>query len=85
MPATGDIFYAYADDNAYWGSQSIRISSQKSINDESLLLIYSRFHRNHHTSFPGKIRNLGCTGAHICYVAMGRAEASVEDLRGKRC
>lgn len=86
MPATGDLFYARADDKAYWGSQPIRVSPQKSINDESLLLIYSRFHRNHHTIFPGKIRNLGCTGAHICYVAMGRAEGafvndeSYEDL-----
>ena len=76
MPATGDTFHARADDKAYWGDQPIRISHQNSINDESLLLIYSRFHRNHHTSFPGKIRNLGCTGAHICYVSMGRAEAA---------
>jgi myo-inositol-1(or 4)-monophosphatase len=76
MPATGDIFYARADDTAYWGTQPIHISPQNSINDESLLLIYSRFHRTHHTNFPGKIRNLGCTGAHICYVAMGRAEAA---------
>lgn len=90
MPATEDIFHAQAEGAAYWGKKSIRISSQQSINDESLLLIYSRFHRRHHTNFPGKIRNLGCTGAHICYVAMGRAEAafvndeSYQDLAAAR-
>ena len=27
--------------------------------------------------FPGKIRNFGCTAAHLCYVAMGRADAAI--------
>jgi myo-inositol-1(or 4)-monophosphatase len=76
MPATGDIFHAKAGEIAYWGKQRISISPQQTINDESLLLIYSRFHRHYHSNFPGKIRNLGCTAAHICYVAMGRAEAA---------
>ncbi len=77
MPATGDIFSARAGDKAYCGDKEIRISSQENINDESVLLIYSRFHQNYHSTFPGKIRNLGCTAAHICYVAMGCAEAAV--------
>ena len=59
------------------GDQEILVSSQETINDESLLLTYSRFHNHYRTGFPGKIRNMGCTGAHICYVAMGRAEAAV--------
>jgi myo-inositol-1(or 4)-monophosphatase len=53
------------------------VSPQETINDESLLLTYSRFHQHYHSTFPGKIRDLGCTTAHICYVAMGRAEAAV--------
>lgn len=77
MPATGDIFSARAGSKAFWGEREIRISSQENINDESVLLIYSRFHQNYHSEFPGKIRNMGCTAAHICYVAMGRAEAAV--------
>ena len=76
MPATGDIFHARAGQKAFRGDDEIRISTQESINDESLLLIYSRFHQSYHSAFPGKIRNLGCTAAHICYVAMGRAEAA---------
>jgi myo-inositol-1(or 4)-monophosphatase len=77
MPATGDLFHARPDQNAFWGDQKIRVTNKKNINDESLFLTYSRFHQRYRSTFPGKIRDLGCTGAHICYVAMGRAEAAV--------
>jgi len=77
MPATGDLFHARADQKAYLGQEVIHISEQQNINDESLLFTYSRFHQRYRATFPGKIRDLGCTGAHICYVAMGRAEAAI--------
>jgi len=77
MPATGDLFYAQAEKKAFLGKEEIHVSDKKTINDESLLFTYSRFHRHYRSTFPGKIRDLGCTGAHICYVAMGRAEAAV--------
>ena len=77
MPSTGDLFHAQAGGNARLGNQKIRVSDQEDINDESLLLIYSRFHHHYRPTFPGKIRDLGCTVAHICYVAMGRAEAAL--------
>jgi len=77
MPATGDLFHARAGQKAYWGNEPIRISGFGTINDESLLLTFSRFHRSYTSSFPGKIRSLGCTSAHICYVAMGRADGAV--------
>jgi len=77
MPATGDVFHAQAGNKAFRGKKEIRVSTQEYINDESLLLTYSRFHNNYSSTFPGKIRDLGCTVAHLCYVAMGRAEAAV--------
>ena len=77
MPATGDLFWARAGQQAAWRNDPIRVSTQEQLDDESLFLTYSRFHHYYHSSFPGKIRSLGCTGAHICYVAMGRAEAAV--------
>ena len=76
MPATGDLFHAVAGGKAFWGDREIHVSAQESINDESLLLTYSRFHLHYRPQFPGKVRNLGSTAAHICYVAMGRAEAA---------
>ena len=77
MPATGDLFHAQAEKNAYWGDKKIQVNAKENVDDESLLLTFSRFHQQYHCEFPGKIRNLGCTAAHICYVAKGRADAAV--------
>ncbi|MBW1799659.1 MAG: inositol monophosphatase [Deltaproteobacteria bacterium] len=77
MPVTGDMFHACAGDSAFRGDAAIRVSAQDGIDDESLLLTYSRFHQHYRTKFPGKVRDMGCTTAHICYVAMGRAEAAI--------
>jgi myo-inositol-1(or 4)-monophosphatase len=77
MPATGDLFHARAGQSAFWGRRPITIPTPDGINDESLLLTYSRFHQHYRSAFPGKIRSLGCTSAHICYVAMGRADAAL--------
>lgn len=77
MPATGDLFHAQAGGQAFWGERTIHIPDDRTIDDESLMFTFSRFHRYYASHFPGKIRNLGCTGAHLCYVAMGRADVAV--------
>jgi myo-inositol-1(or 4)-monophosphatase len=77
MPVTGDMFHAAAGEKAYHGTTEIRMRGREPLNDESLLFAYSRFHQKYRCSFPGKIRELGCTGAHFCYVAMGRADAAL--------
>jgi myo-inositol-1(or 4)-monophosphatase len=77
MPATGDLFHAMAGDDAFWGAKKIQISAKDNISDESLLFTFSRFHQYYRSTFPGKIRNFGCTSAHICYVAMGRADGVI--------
>ncbi len=77
MPVTGDLFHARAEEKAYWGNEVVHIPEQDEISNESVLLTYSRFHNHYRSTFPGKIRNLGSTGAHICYVARGRAEGAL--------
>jgi len=77
MPSTGDLFYAIAGQGAFCGEEEIRAPGRDSIDDESLLLTYSRFHNGFQSGFPGKMLNLGCTSAHICYVANGRADAAI--------
>jgi myo-inositol-1(or 4)-monophosphatase len=77
MPATGDLFHAQADRNAFWGGKKISVNTKDNVDDESLLLTFSRFHQHYSCKFPGKIRDLGCTAAHICYVAKGRADAAI--------
>jgi len=86
MPATGDLFHALAEGKAYHGNNVISIpDTADDIDDESVLLTFSRFHQHYTPRFPGKIRNMGCTAAHVCYVAHGRADAAVianESYRG---
>ena len=77
MPATGDLFHARAGGKAFWGESPICMANDRTIGDESLMFTFSRFHRFYTSDFPGKIRNLGCTGAHLCYVAMGRGDVAV--------
>ncbi len=77
MPVTGDVFYSRAGGPAYHGTEAISASRRDEITDESLLFTFSRFNHHYRTTFPGKIRTMGCAGAHICYVAMGRAEAAI--------
>jgi myo-inositol-1(or 4)-monophosphatase len=77
MPVTGDLFYAIAGQKAYWGDREIKIPDTGEISNESVLLTYSRFHNQYQSAFPGKIRNLGSTSAHLIYVARGRAEGAL--------
>ena len=77
MPSTGDLFHAMAGQDAFCGKQKVKISSGESINDEGLFFTFSRFHQHYRSTFPGKIRNLGCASAHICYMAMGRADGVI--------
>jgi myo-inositol-1(or 4)-monophosphatase len=77
MPATGDLFHARAGGKAFWGDKRIQMTDDRVIDDESIIFTFSRFHQQYVSGFPGKVRNLGCTGAHLCYVAMGRADAAI--------
>ncbi len=76
MPVTNDLFRACAGDGAYWNDSAIQIEDRGVLSQGSLLLTFSRFHQHYNCRFPGKIRDFGSTGAHVCYVAMGRADAA---------
>lgn len=76
MPATNDLFRACAGESAYWNDRVIHVDDRGTVSQESLMLTYSRFHQQFRCSYPGKIRCFGSTGAHICFVAMGRADAA---------
>ncbi len=76
MPATNDLFRACANEPAYWNDRLIKIDDRGGVSQESLLLTFSRFHQHYRCRYPGKIRCFGSTGAHVCFVAMGRADAA---------
>jgi myo-inositol-1(or 4)-monophosphatase len=77
MPVTGDIYKALAGRRLMVNNNPIELDPEVIANNESVLLTYSRFHSEFRSTFPGKIRNLGCTAAHLGYVASGRAEAAL--------
>ena len=77
MPATDDLFYAIAGQQAYWNDRPLKLVDRGDLAQESLVLTFSRFHQHYRFQFPGKVRALGSTGVHICYVAMGRADAAI--------
>ena len=76
MPATNDLFRACAGERAFLNDRVISVDDRGAISQGSLLLTFSRFHQYYTCRFPGKIRDFGSTGAHACYVAMGRAGAA---------
>jgi myo-inositol-1(or 4)-monophosphatase len=86
LPVTGELYSAYAVREALLNDNPIRVRDDSSVDNESLVLVYSRFHRDFKTNFPGKIRNLGSSAGHLAYVARGAADAcliknvNVQDL-----
>ncbi len=77
MPVTGDIYKALAGRKLMANDTTITLEPEAIASNESVLLTYSRFHNEFRSTFPGKIRNLGCTAAHLAYVASSRAEAAL--------
>jgi myo-inositol-1(or 4)-monophosphatase len=76
LPVTGELYSAIAGGTAQLNDRPIRVRNDP-IDEESLLLTYSRFHSDFSTSFPGKVRSLGSTAAHLVYVARGAASGAV--------
>ncbi|UCG11945.1 MAG: inositol monophosphatase [Deltaproteobacteria bacterium] len=77
MPITGDMYEALEGRKLMVNKRSMRLEPEAVADNESVLFTYSRFHNEFSSTFPGKIRNLGCTAAHLSYVASGRAEGAL--------
>ncbi len=80
MPVTGDFFYTTADGCVYRNDARVPAVEPQTVHRrESVLLTVSRFHRKYRVNdgYPGKIRSLGSTIAHLCYAATGSADAAL--------
>ncbi len=75
LPVTGELYSAYAGREALLNDKPIRVREDPTIDNESLALVYSRFHQDFTSTFPGKIRNFGSSAGHLAYVARGAADA----------
>lgn len=77
MPVTGEMYSAVKGGPAFCDDREICVRADEVVDNESLMLTYSRFHNDFVTDFPGKVRSLGSSVAHICYVARGAAWGAV--------
>ncbi len=77
LPATGEMYTALAGREAFLNDKPIAVRPDATVDNESLVLVYSRFHTDFQSNFPGKIRNLGSSSGHMAYVARGAADACI--------
>ena len=78
-PVTRDQYWALKGEGAYRGEQRLSVRPPSSLHRESVLLSYSKLHRQNILSskYPGKVRSLGSTIAHLCYAAAGNCDATL--------
>ncbi len=78
-PAVGDLFYTTRSGKVLRNGHPTRLRQPVPFHRETSLLVASRLHRNYHIDpgFPGKLRNLGSSIAHLCYLATGCADAAL--------
>jgi len=79
MPVTDDFYYTETDGPVYLNGKKTQLKPFDQVRRESLLLTVSRIHKRFeiNSEYPGKIRSLGSTEAHICYVATGSADVAL--------
>lgn len=84
VPTSEDFYYTTPDGVVYRNDQPTEIKTPGPLHRESLMLTFSRLHRRYTlaSSYPGKVRGLGSTIAHMCYVATGSADVA---LLGRVC
>lgn len=77
MPATGDFFFTGEEGPVYRNDTIALMRPSQEIHRESIFLTVSRAHQklSIQADYPGKIRCLGSTVAHICFTATGSADA----------
>jgi myo-inositol-1(or 4)-monophosphatase len=76
LPVTGEVYSAMAGGPAMLNDREISVQDL-ALDNESLLLTYSRFHMDFVTHLTGKVRSLGSTAAHMAYVARGAASCAI--------
>lgn len=78
MPLLDDWYYsASPTGGAFWNDQPIRCPARDEWDENSLLCVPSAAHRLYQIDFPGTVRALGSSVAHLCFVARGNATAAL--------
>ncbi len=74
-PRLGESWFASAE-GAWLGRRRLA-AHDPPLDDHSILLLPSRAHRAGRLQWPGRVRGLGCTAAHLALVAAGGCSATI--------
>ena len=79
IPMTGDYYSATPDGGVRLNGEPATMKAPRDMHMESLMLSYSRVHRKYRLApeYPGKMRSLGSTIAHMCFAATGGADVAL--------
>jgi len=82
LPLLGETYLAVTGMGAWmqtdrWGRQALRVCPWSEPGPESMFCVPSNLHRRFGVRFPGKLRSLGSTVAHVLLVARGDACAAL--------
>jgi myo-inositol-1(or 4)-monophosphatase len=73
MPAVDEWYEVDLEGPALFNGQPIAVRTDDLLDSEAAILTPSNIHRRYLIDYPGKVRSLGSTAAHMCYVARGKA------------
>jgi len=77
QPRLGEFWYAARDRGAWRDDVRLQPRALAAIDRNDSVYLPSRFHRAMPIAWPGKVRALGCTAAHLALVASGGAAATI--------
>lgn len=73
MPAIDEWYEVGIDGPPLFNGQPISVRTEDILDTEASVYTPSNAHRRYKIRYPGKLRALGSTAAHMCYVARGKA------------
>lgn len=73
MPAVNEWYEVDFDGPPLFNGQPIKVRTTDILDTEASIYTPSNAHRRYTIRYPGKVRALGSTAAHMCYVARGKA------------
>ena len=81
VPMTGDTWSAPPGGSVRLNGEEVLIKPPAPLYAESVILAFSRMHRVYRLSrsYRGKVRSLGSTIGHMCFVAAGSADVAILD------
>jgi len=73
LPRLGEFWFAARGEGAFRDGQRLRPDNPVDVASDAILMVPSRVHRMPDLRWPGKVRSLGSSAAHLAHVAAGGA------------